>query len=66
MNESTPEIIVRPADWLGVVVCLLRIAARLLFAALVLCGTAYLVFWRSESGWLFAFAVFLLRFLRRF
>ena len=50
----------------GVLLGFLIGSARIAYAALVLCGTAYLVFWRGESGWLFAFAVFLLRFLRFF
>lgn len=34
--------------------------AQLAWNSLVLLGTAYLVFWRGESGWWFLLAVLLL------
>lgn len=52
--------------WLAALRSIASLAARLAFVLAVIGGCTYLVFWRGETGWLYALAVFLLRYRSAF
>lgn len=60
-NPNTPTTETAPARFILIPVTAAAFA-RLLWAIFIFCGTAWLVFNRGESAWLFVPAIFLLRF----